>query len=467
MCLIEDAKVIRWFKYVLLVIFYIHVGACVAIGIDEQEDKRNYYPVEEVEIISDENGWDLPANEGIKNALLNVEQLANIKYTVLADFNKVSGYFNAGTTIKGLIYSSTRAEDLFVPNNVTLWTFMSALKNPNSYPYTVDITQAPYLIQGLAKPYYGLVCTSLIQYALGIKYNFQIHQMTVWDGFDEVYPQDIDKIRLADILTTERGHTRLITGIHREDGHVIEIEITEGVSPCVKKKVYPVQDVVETLEKEEYVFYRYRYIKDTDHTQSPFVCAGDETSDGTDVLKDLVVIPRRGDKSNWRKDEKVILDVIERSDYAYYKLEKDDQIIAKQPIPANNIINLGVMPYGAYRLSLTNDKKESSATSWLVADYNISVKAMGGRKAKVTFSSKNATPLWVTWRRPALINAKNNNMPLWTTVITDTDRAQGCVVTELDSYVVKKIGSGKWDLKVAFETEYGIISSDSETVIIH
>ena len=459
-------RMLQWLKNALIVLV-VTIGACAPIDADITQNEKKYYPVEEVEIISDEKGWDMPANEGIRNALLNMEQLTSIKYKVLADFNRVGGCFDAGSTVKGLVYSSTRAEDLLVPNNVSLWTFMSALRNPNSYPYTVDITQEPYSIQGSAKPYYGQVCTSLIQHALGIKYNFQIHQMTVWDGFDEVFPQDIDKIRLADILTTERGHTRLITGIRREDGHVVEVEITEGLTPCVKKKSYPVQEVMESLDKEDYVFYRYRYINDTNHTPSPFVCVGDEVPEASDVLAGLAVIPRRGDKANWRKDERVVLDVVERKGYSYYLLKKDGMAIAKEPIPTNDVIDFGMMPYGTYDLRLTGEDGESRTTSWIVADYNISAKAIGGRKAMVTFASKNTKPIWLTWRRPARIDAVNNNMPLWTTVITEQDRANGYVTTELDSYIANKHGLGEWDIKVAFETEYGIISSDSETVYVN
>ena len=147
-------------------------------------------------------------------------------------------------------------------------------------------------------------------------------------------------------------------------------------------------------------------------------------------------------------------------------LEKDGQVIAKEPIPANDVIDFGVMPYGRYDLRLTGEDGESRTTSWIVADYDISAKAIGGRKAIVSFVSRNTKPLWLTWRRPAKIDAVDNNMPLWTTVITEQDRVNGYVTTELDSYTAKKLGLGKWDIKVAFETEFGIISSDSETVFV-
>ena len=55
-------------------------------------------------------------------------------------------------------------------------------------------------------------------------------------------------------------------------------------------------------------------------------------------------------------------------------------------------------------------------------------------------------------------------MPQWTTVIDSVACEQGYVVSELDSYLKKKYGLGEWGFKVAFETKYGIISSDSEYV---
>lgn len=448
--------------FYLFVLLLIPLLACSQI----KDSVDEIYEVEELPVTSDENGWDIPANEGIQNALLNAEQLVKLKYTPIETFNVPGGKVNAGTTIIGLVYSSTRAEDLFVPNNVSLWTFMSSLKNPNSYLYTVDITQAPYSIRGLAKGFYGQVCSQFVQYALGIKYNIQIHQMTVWDGLGRVEPQEIDKLRLGDVLTTEKGHTRLVTGIHREDGHVVEIAISEGVTPFARRDVYPVEEIVKTFD-EGYVFYRYRYINDTKHEQSPFVTVGSETTLDNAEMPNDIVIPRRGDKANWRKDERVVLDVLVKGKYKYYNLFNDEALIETKSIPDNNVLDFGVMPYGNYHLCLANDVEESPFAYWIVADYSISASAMGDRKVKVYFTSNNTTPIWVTWRRPANLDADNNNMPQWTTVITDTDRKNGYVITQLNEYTANRRGLGEWDFKVAFETEYGIISSDSETVVVY
>lgn len=426
--------------------------------------KPHHYIIEEPPVISDIDGWDIPANQGVRNVLLNAEQIVNLSYTPIRNLYKPGGVIGAGSNVKGLVYSSTRAEDLFCPNNVSFWTFLSSLKNPNSYLYTVDITEPPYSIRGTARAIYGQVCTQFVQYALGIKYNFQIHQMTVWNGFDTVKPQDIEKLRLGDVLTSERkGHTRLVTGIRREEGKIVEIAISEGVSPTAKRTVFPVNEIVKSFD-EGYVFYRYRYIKNVRHEPSPFVGVGDVDYSG--MFPDEIM-PRRGDKANWRKDENVVIDVLSRNSFTEYKLYKDDQLILTNKIPESDVIDLGIMPYGDYKLCLTDGVKDSRCVYWIVADYSIKALPIGGGKVKVHFSSRNATPIWTTWRTPKESSYNYNDGPLWTTVIQDYNVQNGYVVTELDEYHRNKIGLGLWEFKVAFETKYGIISSDSYPVTVY
>lgn len=425
--------------------------------------------IDNTPILADDEGWDLPSNEGVRNALLNAEQLVNLRYAPIKDLYKSrEGVIASGSNVRGMVYSSTRYEDLFCPNNVSLWTFMSALNNPSSYLYTVDIKKPPYSIKGSVGPLYGQVCTQFVQYALGIKHNFQIYQMTVWDGFDRLPHQHIDNLRLGDVLTSEKmGHTRMVTGIHREGGHVVEVAISESESPVAKREVYPAHVIASSFGGDGYQIYRYRYIENTPHEPSPFVSVGGEPLVDVDQLLVREVIPRRGDKANWRKDEEVVIDVVSQGDYADYKLYNGDALVQQSPIPHDQVINLGVMPCGDYKLCLSRDSVDSRFAYWIVADYSISAEYMGNRTVKVSFSSQNATPVWVTWRRPALLDAVNNNMPLWTTKITKEDCEHGFVMTTLDKYIANRWGLGEWDFKVAFETKYGIISSDSQTVNIY
>lgn len=414
-----------------------------------------------VDVPSHEEEWDQPTNTGVKNVLLNAKQLVSINYTPVNELLIVNGEFSPMREVTGLVYSSSRAEDLFCPNNVSLWTFMSSLYDPQSYLYTKNVTMPPYSIRGLVGSYYGQVCSAFVRYALGIKYQFEIYQMTVWDGFDKVEPQEIDGVRLGDILTSESSqHTRLVTGIHRKEGHVFELAISEGMYPCAIEKTYPVSDVLNSMHNKGYVLYRYRYIDSTQHIQSPFVYVGEETPVYNYGFSDYHIMPKRGDKANWRKDEKVIVDVLNRDGFSDYLVYKDNSLVKKESIPESNCIDLGIMPYGDYRMCLSNDLTNSEFVYWIVADYSVNAENTGSRTAKVTFASNNATPLWLTWRTPVNYNSINNDMPYWTEVISEKNINDGYIVTELDQFIANKYKLDTWSFKVAFSTKYGIITSD-------
>ena len=413
-------------------------------------------------ISTDENeGYDQPANEGVRNVLLNAALLTDLKYETTAPLN-ANRVYGPGEAIKGIVYSSTRYEDLFCPNNVSLWTYLSSLSDPRSYMYSIDISSPPYSIMGLAKSYYGQVCSSFVQYALGIKYNLQIHQMTVWDDLVFLNSQVVDSLSLGDVLTSkQKVHTRLITGIRRDNGSIVSISISEGVSPvAVETTTYSPNDVKQMLEEDGYSIYRYRYIDQVQFPSNSYNC-----SDLDSFYFNTAIMPKRGDRANWRKDEEVIIDILNAKSYFGFQVTKDGSHFRYGSLETDKTeINLGVLPAGEYEMTLIGYNKESTPVSWIVVDYNIEAEPIGNGVVRVYFTSTNSTPIWLTWRRPANSNSANNNMPVWTTVIKESDRTQGYTLTQLDSYTEKKYGLGQWDFKVAFETKYGIISSDSVSI---
>ena len=82
----------------------------------------------------------------------------------------------------------------------------------------------------------------------------------------------------------------------------------------------------------------------------------------------------------------------------------------------------------------------------------------------VTFTSKNATPIFLTWRLPHSISASNNNMPQWTVPISQEDINANSIITSIGEQVLVKYPRKTWDLSVHFETEYGILRSDNITI---
>ena len=430
----------------------------VAICCEELEDfeMEDEYEDEYVDDYIDEDSLEI----GINNVLKNVSLITDCEYVTTNRLNALRTY-EQGTKIKGIVYSSSRYEDLMCPNNISYWTYLSAISDPYSYQYTIDLSQPPYSLNGQAKTFYGQSCSSLVRYAVGIKYSFQIHQMTVWKDFKRVRPNDVSSLKMADMLTSEKKiHTRLVTGIKNEGGRVTSVIISEGVGPVARRKEYSATEIQDMLENDGYQIFRYRKLPKVQSPPFPY----DSDINNLPIINPYIM-PRRGDKANWRKDEDVIIDILNSSAYSFYRVYKDGQLFIESKLSNNqNELHLGVLPFGDYSMLLFEGEAESPSVYWMVVDYHVDVVTLSSGKVKVSYTSSNATPIFMTWRRPSSTSFYNNHMPQWTTVIDSVACEQGYVVSELDSYLKKKYGLGEWGFKVAFETKYGIISSDSEYV---
>ena len=425
----------------------------------EEEIKRDDVIVERDVSVND-SGYVIPENDGVRNVLLNADWITECEYVTVNDLNALR-YYVVNSTIKGIVYSSSRYEDLMCPNNVSLWTYLTSLRDPASYMHTVDLSLPPYNLRGFAKTFYGQSCSSLVRYSLGIKHSFQIHQMTVWPDFDKVFPNEVNALRLGDMLTSEKKtHTRLVTGLKVESGNIVSVVISEGTSPVAIKREFSAETVQRTLDEDGYQIFRYRYISSVKHPPFKYDYVNEDEN-----LNQLVLMPKRGDRANWRKDENVIIDVLNQNNYTGYKVYKDGTSFSESALSSDvKEINFGVLPIGDYKMVLTSDTSESVPVYWMVVDYNVNVETVGSGKVNVMFSSSNATPIYLTWRRPWSFDISNNDMPLWTTVIDEKAQENGIVESELDSYTIKKYGLGYWDFRVAFETKYGIIGSDNVSV---
>lgn len=396
------------------------------------------------------------STNGVANMIKNAREVLGAKSTAKAQLIAEST-IASGTSMTGVIYSSARYEDTFVPNNVSLWTYLSALSNPNSYLYTVNIHNSPYNISGLAHAFYGQVCSSFVQWALGIKYNFQIYQMHYWDGLEQLYVQDVKEIKVGDILLSLTGtHVKIVIAINSNNTY----EIAEGVPTYCTSANYTASQISGWMNNNGYKIFRYKYLDSVKHKESVFDDMTVPYSFNPNIM------PRRGDKANWRKDEDVVIDILNQGDYTSYQLYKNDELVSTTAI-SSSVINLGVLNYGNYKLRLTDGSNYSDYVYWIVVDYADSsekVSTSEGKSAKLTFSSANAVPVWITWRRPQDVNP-SNNMPLWTTPIEYEDLMRGYVVSTPPTHFFTHYSQiGTWEFKVAYETEYGILSGDSTSL---
>ena len=136
---------------------------------------------------------DVPENRGVQNALWRMKQLVSITYTPIRTLPQSYKDNAANVERKGIPYSSTRIEQAYVPNNVSFHTFMTALQNPTSYLYTVDLGRDYGNING--DTYYGTVCSTTCGYALGIVGDYTTYQWTQIPGMTLLKKQDLKILR--------------------------------------------------------------------------------------------------------------------------------------------------------------------------------------------------------------------------------------------------------------------------------
>lgn len=397
---------------------------------------------------------EVPDNIGLHNAVMNARQLINILYQTSAKMPSQGGTFNQGSWNKGMIYSSTRQEDLWVGNNVSFHTFLSALTSPNSYIYTINVANKYGLSN--AACFYGTVCSQFVCYALGLKINYQTRQWRDIPGMVKVRNQSAYGLKIGDTFISGgkelgvgeygSGHCRICLDIVKnQDGIIQYVTVSEAVQPKVISKNYTAEQIDSWLSKDGYEIYRYEDAWKAKHTPSEYIPVADEDL-ASPMPFNTNIMPRRGDKANWRNDEDVVIDILNKGTFTSYKLYKDDVLLSTEEVEGL-VINLGVLPYGSYKLCLTDGSTDSGFVYFIVADYNVDAVSLGDGNVKISFSSANATPLWACW----CVNREK--FPTWSVPIDENDISNG--------YLITKYRTGNvWSFKVYFETSYGIICSD-------
>lgn len=256
---------------------------------------------------------DVPENDGVRNAILNAEQLASISFTPLTNLPQKAGDWLAGKEQTGLPYSSSRVEEGFVPNFVSLYTFMSALQNPNSYLYTVDLAEAYNNANG--STYYGTVCSTFCTYALNIVPNYTTHQWQDIPGMEYVPQQTVDALKLGDTICHKTsGHVVMVVGITRNSlGHVGEITIAEAATTrAMVREPYTAEEFSSKYATDVYSYHRYANIHEVEYI--PYEITNYNTA----------LIPRKGDKANWLAGIPVEIDLLEKHRYTFAEVYKDD-----------------------------------------------------------------------------------------------------------------------------------------------
>ena len=329
--------------------------------------------------------------KGVENAMKKAQHIANIPWTPLRKVplwgpKKIS-YYQSGHQYSGLPFSSVKEVDTYVGHNVSFYTFMSAVNNPMSKLYTEDLSKAPYHGVSCAT-YYGTVCSMSVNYALGIDTPFICRDYPKI-GFVPLDQQRIEAIKPCDVLWNQ-GHTMMVYALKRDDksGSVNAVTIFE----VNNIKEYSKSEFLELWAEGEYTIMRYKYLGgNLDYEPNQFVQVGDEPAQEVSFNQDLC--PDKGDRTCYRTDEPVRLDVLNPS-FTGVAIEDGNGVELIRANTRDGICRFEGLAPGLYKARAFGGSDYSARVDFEVVDTNASA-YKSGNDVNVSFSSENGEPLYM------------------------------------------------------------------------
>lgn len=385
----------------------------------------------------------VPESEGVQNVKDRAYLLTDVEWTPLENVpgvNIVDGKytvvpFKEGVTYKGIPYSGVTANDCYVGLNVSLETFLTALKNKNSVLYTENL----FSTNKKSATYFGTVCSKFAQYALDVPGSYNSQNMHNIPGMITIaMPGEytLDQIKLGDVIVNPTVHTTICTDIlYDTDGNVAYIEISEATFPLVRRLLWSPEEFFKTFSS--YRICRYENIDST------------PSAPQLEMKESYSLMPRLGDKFNYKTNVKnAIVDVLESG---YYKA-----VIMRDSIIVNEILLNGAKSFSfdtsiPGRIEMYLEKEDGSRSGSVHANVVSSSVTVtdntdfGMGKLTVTFDGSNGTPLYVQ---------VGNAHTVFCNIESKTETAD-------ISFPLHKVAS--LHVRVAYQNDYGIYLSDWNT----
>lgn len=359
--------------------------------VEDPDDEQSDDPGEED---NDDQEWDriVPPNlpSHIANVLKRALQIATISWTPVDVVPHNFGFFSAGVEMIGIPYSSVKEMDKFVGLDVSFKTFMTAVHNPRSVLYTENVGKHPYNGTNCAA-YYGTVCSSTVDYALGLKANYTTSMIDTLSFFTKAPVQSPESVDYCDVLWS-KGHNVLVYDIMRNpDGSILIISILESSTAKTGIYDYLYDDFVERWKDMGWVIYKYDFSRQADYTPSPFIRLYGEEK--TQYYYNEVLCPSRGDCAVYREGEDVVINILDNS-FSRLVLCKDGEDVEEMTIEERDVVlhNLGYGSYSAYASDgLCNQSEE---IHFEVVDTDVSA-VSGGSTVSVEFKSQYGQPIYM------------------------------------------------------------------------
>ena len=414
---------------ILLLVLFIS-ASCETKYINDIEDSQEIYksgPIVEPDSV-DINSSDYQA--GVEIALRKAKQITDVRWTPVGyiPMSKPKGtFYQPGKTYKGIPYSSAKEKNKFVGQDVSLHTFLSAVTNPRSVLYTEIVNETPYHGTNCAT-YYGIVCSMSVNYALGIDAPYPSRSYSYAPFMQEVTKDSVDLINKGDILASS-GHTIMAIDVIRDkEGAITDVRFFENYYYISFSRT----ELKDYWAKGNYVLYRYKEMHKNKYIQEI-----------EPVIEHPSLCPNRGDKSVYRSDEQVVLNILDNT-YQAVAIYRNGILSEKISLAGQDVI-LNDLSEGMYSALLLGDGKESEYTFFEIRDAIIQIE-QDNNKILVSFEKNSIVAASIE-----LCDISGDH--LFTKLLSDEEKAKKTVQL---NYLSR---TAPYYCKVIFQGNYGKIPS--------
>ena len=379
-------------------------------------------------------------------ALRRVDYLEHLRWTPLAKVpngypdsssasatNVANTYFDlAGQLAVGVPYSDVAETKKYVPNYVSLRTFLTAVKNKRSLLYTEELHKnvSKYGItytQGHRRAYYGEVCCGLVAWIMGIDtmYMSSDYAANNVPGLSSVTYTGVNDLRPLDLITQD-GHISIISDIWKDEfGNVKYIAWAEMSTPYPYRGLLTPEQFDARMTSISGAIHRWTgwdglaEPEASEYSQYLLGQTRKEPEWGGDIMCFA------GDYAAFVEGDIIHLNARRNSVYTGVELYKDDvllQTIDITGLSADTIVtpntedwvdvNLTTLnlAYGKYKARLTDGTNTTDYTYFEVIGITMSA-TKSGNSVTVTFDADGGVPVSIEQvRENGFTNGPNSKM---------------------------------------------------------
>lgn len=363
-------------------------------------------------------------------------QMATMEWTPVNPVPMEGGrFYSKGQTVKGVPYSSVKEINTYLFQDVSYYTFMTAVHNPRSVLYTENISHAPYHGKNCA-PYYGAVCSSAVMYALGISTPYYVSQIIRLPSMERIDNQEIDSLRVCDVIA-KSGHVQLVFDVEHQADTLFRITTFESSGRSAHLSSYTKEQFKEMWNKYRYVSYRYLNLKYSE--ESTVYRRLGPVSYNDDLC------PSKGDKSVYRSTDNIIINIFNPSYDRIVLTNETTKETASFAFDGDDFMFTNLQP-GMYSVLLKNGSEKSAEVSFEVIDTSVFLSDGNSDDCIVVNFRSSSNPVYATF-----CDSVGNSFYYYN--LSTADKEQGFIM-------LPKMDRQEYYCKIVFKGQYGRIINE-------